>query len=144
MEPEAVGGLLDNLIQKYLKDALKDASFDYKAFLAHSKTKEAAQCLAVSLKAAAKLPFDLDDKGIDYALKALEELLDQYKNVGPVMVGSTAEPTMMQAKRWHSKEDVEEAMKRVGIDPLTIGSIVMLILQYAPDLIAMIKKLFGK
>ena len=142
MEPEAVGGFIDNLIQKYLKDALKDASFDYKAFLAHPKTKEAAQCLAVSLKAAAKLPFDLDDKGIDYALKALEELLDQYKNVGPVKVGAV--PEMMEAKRWHSKEDVEEALKKVGIDPLTIGSIVMLILRYAPDLYAMIKKLFGK
>lgn len=144
MEPEAVGGLLDNLIQKYLKDALKDASFDYKAFLAHPKTKEAAQCLAVSLKTAAKLPFDLDDKAIDYALASLMEVLDQYKNLGPVTVGSTAEPAMMEAKRWHSKEDVEDALKKVGIDPLTIGYLVMLILRYAPDLLAMIKKLFGK
>ena len=142
MEPEAVGGFIDNLIKRYLTDALKDASFDHKIFLGHPETRKAAQSLAISLKAAAKLPFDLDDKGIDYALKALEELLDQYKNVGPVKVG--ASPDMMEAKRWHSKEDVEEALKKVGIDPLTIGSIVMLILRYAPDLIAAIKKLFGK
>lgn len=142
MEPEAVGGLLDNLIQKYLKDALKDASFDYKAFLAHPKTKEAAQCLAVSLKTAAKLPFDLDDKGIDYALKALEELLDQYKNVGPVTVGAV--PEMMEVRRWHSEDDVKDALKKVGIDPITIGFLALRFLMVMPDLFAAIKKLFGK
>lgn len=142
MEPEAVGGLLDNLIQKYLKDALKDASFDYKAFLAHPKTKEAAQCLAVSLKAAAKLPFDLDDKGIDYALKALEELLDQYKNVGPVKVG--AAPEMMEVRRWHSEDDVKDALEKVGIDPITIGFLALRFLMVMPDLFAAIKKLMGK
>lgn len=142
MEPEAVGGLLDNLIQKYLKDALKDASFDYKAFLAHPKTKEAANALAVSLKAAAKLPFDLDDKGIDYALKALEELLDQYKNVGPVKVG--AAPEMMEVRRWHSEDDVKDALEKVGIDPITIGFLALRFLMVMPDLFAAIKKLFGK
>lgn len=140
MEHEAVGGFIDNLIQKYIKDALKDASFDYKAFLSHPKTKEAAQCLAVSLKAAAKLPFDIDDKGIDYALAALIEVLDQYKNLGPVTVGAAP----VEAKRKRSREEVEAELRKVGIDPLTIASIVMMILQYAPDLIAMIKKLFGK
>lgn len=142
MEPQEVGGLLDNLIQKYIKDALKDASFDYKAFLKHPKTREAAQCLAVSLKDAAKLPFDLDDKGIDYALKALEELLDQYKNVGPVKVGAV--PEMMEVRRWHSEDDVKDALKKVGIDPITIGFLALRFLMVMPDLFAAIKKLFGK
>lgn len=142
MEP--VGGMLDNLIKKYITDALKDASFDYKIFLGHPETKKAAQSLSIAAKASAKLPYEIDDKVIDYALAALMEVLDQYKNLGPVTVGSTADPAMMEAKRWHSKEDVQEALKKVGIDPLTITSLVILILQYAPDLIAMIKKLFGK
>lgn len=144
MAPEAVGGILDSLIKKYILDSLKDASFDYKVFLAHPETKNAAKSLAIAAKAAAKLPYEIDDKVIDYALAALMEVLDQYKNLGPVTVGSTAEPAMMEAKRWHSKEDVEDALKKVGVDPLTIGSLVMLILRYAPDLFAMIKKLFGK
>lgn len=142
MEHAEVGGVLDSIIKKYLTDALANAKFDFKKFLGHAKTKEAAQCLAASLKDAASLPFDLDDKAIDYALVALSELLDQYKNVGPVTVGATPEP--MEARKRRSKEEVEAELRKVGIDPLTIGSIIMLILQYAPDLIAMIKKLFGK
>lgn len=143
MEHEAVGGILDSLIKKYLTDALANASFDYKKFLGHAKTKEAAQALAVSLKASASLPFDLDDKAIDYALIALSELLDQYKNLGPVKVGA-AEPVPMEARKRRSREEVEAELRKVGINPLTIGSIIMLILQYAPDLVALIKKLFGK
>lgn len=146
MEPAAVGGFIDNLIGKYIKDMLANAAFDYKVFLGHPETKNAANALAISAKAAAKLPFDVDDKAIDMALAALVEVLDQYKNQGPVRVGvssvGTIEDFAVGAKR--SKEDVEKALKEVGIDPLTIGSIVMLILRYAPDLIAMIKKLFNK
>lgn len=142
MEHAEVGGILDSLIKKYITDALANAHFDHKKFLGHAKTKEAAQALAVSLKDSASLPFDLDDKAIDYALVALGELLDQYKNQGPVTVGATPEP--MEARKKRSKEEVEAELRKVGIDPLTIGSIIILILQYAPDLIAMIKKLFGK
>lgn len=80
------------------------------------------------------------DKGIDYALAALIEVLDQYKNLGPVTVGAAP----VEAKRKRSREEVEAELRKVGIDPLTIASIVMMILQYAPDLFAMIKKLFGK
>ena len=137
MEP--VNGWIDNIIQKYIKDMLKDVSFDYKALLGHPKTKEAAQCLAVAVKASVTMPFDVDDKAIDMALAALIELLDQYKNEGPVKVGATPEP--MERR---SRKEVEEALRAVGIDPITIASFVMLILQYAPDLIAMIKKIFGK
>ena len=142
MEPEAVGGFIDDLIKRYLTDALKDASFDHKIFLGHPETRKAAQSLAISLKAAAKLPFDLDDKGIDYALKALEELLDQYKNVGPVKVGAV--PEMMEVRRWHSEDDVKDALKKVGIDPITIGFLALRFLMVMPDLFAAIKKLFGK
>lgn len=142
MEPHPVEGVIDTLIKKYLTDALKDASFDHKIFLGHPETRKAAESLAIAAKAAAKLPFDLDDRGIDYALAALVAVLDQYKDIGPVKVGAT--PEFVEARKKHSKEEVEAELKKVGIDPLTIGSIIMLILQYAPSLIDAIKKLFGK
>jgi hypothetical protein len=142
MEPQPVEGVIDTLIKKYLTDALKDASFDHKIFLGHPETKKAAQSLAISLKAAAKLPFDLDDRGIDYALAALEAVLDQYKDVGPVKVGATPEP--VEARKRNSDQEINKELRKVGIDPATIGLIATLILRYAPDLIAAIKKLLGK
>lgn len=138
MEHEAVGGILDS----FIKSLLADAKFDYKAFLAHPKFREAIASLAVAVKDSASLPFGLDDKVVDQLVAALKLLLDQVKDTGPVTVGATPEP--MEARKRRSKEEVEAELRKVGIDPFTIGSIIMMILQYAPDLIAMIKKLFGK
>jgi len=138
MEHEAVGGILDS----FVKSLLADAKFDYKAFLAHPKFREAIASLAVAVKDSASLPFGLDDKVVDQLVAALKLLLDQVKDTGPVTVGAT--PAPMEASKRRSKEEVEAELRKVGIDPFTIASIIMMILQYAPDLIAMIKKLFGK
>lgn len=141
MEPQEMQGIIDTLIKKWITDALANASFDYRKFLGHPKTKEAAVALSVAAKDSVSLPFDMDDKGIDLALAALIQILDQYKDIGPVKVGATPDTV---GKRWHSREEVEAMLRSVGIDPITVASLIIMLLQYAPMLLDAIKKLFGK
>lgn len=126
-----------------LNDLFK-ANVDYKKFLGHVKTREAVECLRISARDSVSLPFNIDDVIIDQAANAVVVVLDQYKelhkNDNPLIVGAMANPVSKKRDR----EEVEAALRKAGIDPMTIASIVMFILQYAPVLIAAIKKLFGK
>lgn len=140
MQPDMVEGLFDGFIKKFIDDLIKSASFDVKKLLTHPKFKEGVSCLAIAAKDSATLPFNLDDKIIDQAVLLLDTIIEQYKNSGPVMVGTAP----VEAKRKHSREEVEAMLRSVGIDPITVASLIIMLLQYAPALLDAIKKLFGK
>lgn len=144
MEHEAVGGILADAVKKYILDQLSNAKVDIKGFVGDPDTRAGLQLIGKSAKKHATAPLDLDDKGIDYLLKLFDILAEQYKNAGPVTVGATPDEMEARRKPKHTEEEVKQALKEVGIDPLTIGSLIMLFLQYAPGLIEAIKKLFGK
>lgn len=144
MEHEAVGGILSDMVKKYILDQLANAKLDMKGFVTDADTRAGLHLIAKSAKKHATAPLDLDDKGIDYLLKLYDILAEQYKNEGPVTVGATPEEMEARRKPRHTEEEVKKALKEVGIDPLTIGSLIMLFIQYAPFLLEAIKKLFGK
>lgn len=135
-------------IQSGLGDLLK-LGIDYKKFLGHPQLKVGIEAIAVAAKDSISAPFNIDDMIINQAVAAIEIVLDQYKAINPVPVTPPGGGTVVGAManpvgKKRSKEEVEAALKSVGIDPMTIASIIMMILRYAPDLIAAIKKLFGK
>lgn len=144
MEHEAVGGILSDIAMKWIKDQFANAKVDIKGFITDPDTRAGLQLIGKSAKKHATAPLDLDDKGIDYALKLFDILAEQYKSIGPVTVGDTPEAMEARRKPKHTKDEVDAALRAVGIDPLTIAGIVMFLLQHAPSLIEAIKKLFGK
>lgn len=140
MEPEPVNGALADMLKKLFFDQLASAKVDFKGFITDPDTKAGLALVAKSGKKHATAPFDLDDRGIDYALSLFDILADQYKNSGPLTVGAT--PDVVEGR--HSQADVENELRKVGIDPITIGLLAMKILMMMPDLVAAIKKLLGK
>jgi hypothetical protein len=144
MEHEAVGGILADAVKKYILDQLSNAKVDIKGFVGDPDTRAGLQLIGKSAKKHATAPLDLDDKGIDYLLKLFDILAEQYKNLGPVTVGATPEEMEAMLRPRHTREEVEKALREVGIDPITIIGLIMTFLQYAPVLLEAIKKLFGK
>lgn len=144
MEHEEVGGILSDFVLKYIKDQFANAKVDVKGFVIDADTKAGLQLIGNSAKRHATAPLDLDDKGIDYALKLFDILVEQYKGTGPVTVGATPESFGSWFKPRWTEDEVKKALSAVGIDPITVIGLVMTLLQYAPSLYEAIKKLFGK
>lgn len=140
MEAEPVGGALADILKKLVLDQFSSAKVDFKGFITDPDTMAGLSLVAKSGKKHATAPFDLDDRGIDYALSLFNILVDQYKNSGPLTVGAT--PEVVEGR--NSRKEVEDELRKVGIDPITIGLLAMKLLMAMPDLIAAIKKLLGK
>lgn len=131
-----------NFIQNTIKSLLSQVDFDTAVLLKHPEFKKGMQSFAIAAKAAAKAPFDIDDKIIDQLVLVLEGVIDQQKSKGVIEVG--AAPDEMTWRPKHSRQEVEDAIRAEGGDPKTFAPWVLIALQFAPMLIDLIRKLMGK
>jgi len=129
--PPEVGGVIDSLLKGLLSNLKPDLGKIDKA-----KLKQGIGLCLDSLKTT--ISGSLDDMLIDAAKEAIGGLIDGVKseeNGGKLMVG---------AKRRRSKEEVEDLIKAEGGDPVKFAPWVLLLLQYLPQAIDLIRKLLGK
>ncbi len=127
---QVVGGVFDNILKGLLGSLKPDLPKIDKTLLKSG----VGQCLD-SLKPT--MTGTLDDMLIDAAKAALNGIIDGFgvKEDGHLVVG---------AKRKRSKEEVEDAIRAEGGDPSTFAHWLLLALQFAPQIIELIRKLLGK
>lgn len=133
-----------NFIQNTIKSLLSQVDFDTTVLLKHPEFKKGIQSFAIAAKAAAKAPFDVDDKAIDQLVLVLEGVIEQQKAKGVIEVGAL--PGEMLAPSFSRQEVEAEIEKIVGKDA-KISPLLIFGLQFLtnlPALIEMIKKIFGK
>jgi hypothetical protein len=130
MEP--MEGIFDNMILNLLKDALDVSKID------KPKLKSAVSLAADACKPATKLPADLDDKGWDMLKDAANVLIDKIGVQAPITVGAAPEVGR------RTRKDVEDAIRAEGGDPATFAPWLLLLLQFAPMMVELIRKLLGK
>lgn len=125
-----VGGIFDNI----LKGLLSNLKPDFKK-LDKAKLKQGVGLALDSLKPT--MSGSLDDMLLDAAKTALESVIDgiAVDQSGPMVVG---------ARKKRSKEEVEELIKAEGGDPTKFALWVILLLQFLPTAIELIRKLLGK
>ena len=142
MEYEEVGF---SFIQNSIKSLLSQVDFDSRAFVKHPEFRKGVASFAIAAKAAAKAPFDLDDKGIDQLVIIIDSVIEKQKNTGPIEVGSTAELHEV-GKAWRSRKEVEELIRAEGGDPTKFAPWVLIglqFIQFLPQLIALIQQFLG-
>lgn len=125
-----VGGIFDGLIDNLLKNMKPDFKKLDKA-----KLKQGVGLALDSLKG--MVSGSLDDMLIDAAKTALESVIDGIgvEQSGPMVVG---------ARKRRTKEEVEEMIKAEGGDPAQFSLFILLLLQFLPTAIELIRKLLGK
>lgn len=126
-----VGGIFDNILKGLLSNLKPDFSK-----LDKEKLKHGVALALDSLKPT--MSGSLDDMLLDAAKNALAAVIDglgvQAPN-GPLVVG---------AKKRRSKEEVEEMIRAEGGDPKTFAPWIMLLLQFLPTAIDLIRRLLSK
>lgn len=135
----------DLVISGGLADFFK-VEFDHKKFLGHPKFKEGVHSIGIAAKDSAKAPLDFDDRVIDATVSAIDAILDQYKNSGPLVVGASGESVVM-LKKHRTKEEAEQLLRDAGADPAKFSPFIILLIQLLPSVIAAIKyirELLGK
>lgn len=142
-----------SFIQNSIKAMLAQLDFDSQAFVKHPEFKKGVASFATAAKAAAKAPFDLDDKGIDQLVLIIDSVIETQKNLGPIEVGMTAEDKVHHhevaarpAKAWRSRKEVEDLIVAEGGDPKGFAPWVLIglqFIQFLPQLIAMIQQFMG-
>ncbi len=125
-----VGGIFDGLLTNLLKNMKPDFSK-----LDKTKLKQGVSLALDSLKTT--ISGTLDDMLIDAAKTALENVIDGIgvEQSGPMVVG---------ARKRRSKEEVEKMIADEGGDPKQFAPWVLLLLQFLPTAIELIRKLLGK
>lgn len=125
-----VGGIFDGLLKGLLSNMKPDFSKLDKA-----KLKQGMGLALDSLKTT--ISGSLDDMLIDAAKSALESVIDGIgvEQSGPMVVG---------ARKRRSKEEVEKLIVDEGGDPKQFAPWVLLLLQFLPTAIELIRKLLGK
>lgn len=126
-----VGGIFDNILKGLLGSLKPDFSKLDKA-----KLKQGVGLMLDSLKPT--MSGSLDDMLLDAAKTALEGFIDD------LGVQSPSGPLVVGAKRKRSREEVEDMIRAEGGEPKTFAPWLLLVLQFLPDAIALIKKLLGK
>jgi hypothetical protein len=129
MEP--MEGIFDGLLERLFRDAFDADKID------KPKLKSAASLAADAMKPATKLPADIDDAGWDMLKDAANKLIDSIGVEGPITVG--AAPVGRRTRK-----DVEDAIRAEGGDPKAFAPWLLLLLQYAPLMVELIRKLLGK
>lgn len=142
-----------SFIQNSIKAMLAQLDFDGQAFVKHPEFAKGVASFAAAAKAAAKAPFDLDDKAIDQLVLVIGSVIETQKNLGPIEVGCTAadkvhhlEVSARPGKAWRSRKEVEDLITAEGGDPKGFAPWVLIGLQFAqflPQLIAMIQQFLG-
>ena len=125
-----VGGLFDNILKGLLSNLKPDFSK-----LDKSKLKQGVGLALDSLKPT--MSGSLDDMLLDAAKSALENVID---NLGVDPKG----PLVVGAKRRRSKEEVEELIRNEGGSPAQFAPWLLLVLQFLPTAIELIRKLLNK
>jgi hypothetical protein len=141
MQPEVmvVGGLFDNLLKSLIQ--MPDFAKADKPLL-----KTGVGNVLDSLKPTTN---SLGGMVLDAAKTALLSIIDSWTLNAPALVVG-ASPEMMTefaisgAKRKRSKADVEAAIIAEGGDVSKFSPFLLLLLQFAPGIIALIQKLLGK
>jgi len=124
-------------------------AFDRKKFIKHPEFKKAIHSFAIAAKDAASLPADLDDVAIDQIVMLLDGIIDQQQLSGPLEVGATPDEMARprRLRKYHTREEVLEAIRQAGGDPsdtIKFSPAILLLLQYLPTLIDFIMKLINK
>lgn len=126
-----VGGFIDNLLKNFLNSLKPDLSK-----LDKVKAKAGIDNLVDSVKGVFG-----GGAIVSMLLDSGKELLNDWidsigvQNPGPLVVG---------ARRKRTRQEVEDAIVAEGGDPKTFSPFLLLLLQYAPALIELIRKLLGK
>ena len=140
-------GILADILLKNLLGKLTFA-FDPKKLIKHPEFKKGIHSFAIAAKDAASLPADLDDVVIDQIVMLLDGIIDQQQLSGPIEVGATPDQMARpRLKRYHTREEVLEAIRQAGGDPSDtrkFSPAILLLLQYLPTLIDFIMKLINK
>jgi len=125
-----VGGIFDNILKGLLGSLKPDFSKLDKA-----KLKQGIGLALDSLKPT--MSGSLDDMLLDAAKTALESVIDGLgvDQSGPLVVG---------ARKKRSKEEVEELIRSEGGGPTQFAPWILLVLQFLPTAIDLIRKLLGK
>jgi hypothetical protein len=125
-----VGGMFDNILKGLLFNLKPDFSK-----LDKVKFKQGVGLALDSFKPT--ISGSLDDMLIDAAKNALESVIDGLgvKQDGPLVVS---------AGRRRSRQDVEDMILAEGGDPATFAPWLLLVLQFLPTAIDLIRKLLGK
>ena len=130
-EPQVVGGIFDNLLKGLLGNLKPDFTKVDKV-----KLKQGIGLALDSLKTT--ISGSLDDMLIDAVKSALDALIDGLGTPTPNA------PLVVGAKKKRTKEDVGAAILAEGGDPTKFAPWLMLVLQFAPQIIELIRKLLGK
>lgn len=124
-----VGGFFDDLLKRFLSGLAPDLSKLDKA-----KAKSGVGDLIDAVK-----PVFGGGAIVSMLLDAGKELvqdwIDELGTPGPLVIG---------ARRKKTRQEVEDAIRAEGGDPATFSPFLLLLLQYAPMLIELIRKLLGK
>lgn len=132
-----VGGLFDNLLKSLIQwPDFKKAD--------HAMLK---QGIGLSLDALKPTTNSLGGMVIEAAKTALMGLVDTLKSSAPLIVGASPEDREEQvvgAGRKRSKKDVEDMIRAEGGDPKTFAPWLLLLLQFLPTAIELIRKLLNK
>lgn len=130
-EPQVVGGIFDSLLKGLLGNLKPDFTKVDKV-----KLKQGIGLALDSLKTT--ISGSLDDMLIDAVKSALEALIDGLGTPTPNA------PLVVGAKKKRTKEDVEAAIIAEGGNPSQFAPWLLLALQFAPQIIELIRKLLGK
>jgi hypothetical protein len=124
-----VGGFLDNLLKNFLAGLKPDM-----AKLDKAKAKSGVNDLIDSVK------------GVFGGGAIVSMLLDSAKELAGEWIDGLGvkQPLVIGANRRRSRQDVEDAIRAEGGDPATFSPFLLLLLQYAPMLVELIRKLLGK
>lgn len=126
-----VGWLMDNILKGLLGSLKPDFTK-----LDKEKLKQGVGLALDSLKPT--MSGSLDDMLLDAAKNALAAVID---GLG---VASPSGPLVVGAKKKRSKEEVEELIRAEGGDPKTFAPWILLVLQFLPTALDLIKRLLGK
>lgn len=132
------------IIQNVFTSLFSQIDWDTETLVKHPEFKKGINSLAIAAKAAAKAPFDLDDRAIDQLVMVIDAMIEQKKNIGVIEVGDLPGESTARLKKRHSRQQVEEAIRAEGGDPATFSPFLLVALQFAPMLIELIRKLLGK
>lgn len=132
-----VGGLFDNLLKSLIQwPDFKKAD--------HAMLK---QGVGLALDALKPTTNALGSMLIDAAKTALQGLIDTLKAAAPLVVGASPEAreeAIVGAGRKRSKKEVEDMITAEGGDPKTFAPWILLLLQFLPTAIELIRKLLNK
>lgn len=152
VEFRAAGDLISNLLNGLLssfKPNIRNIN--------HELLKDGISRVIDSVKP--MIPGSLDDLLFDSAKVAIHTMIDGWKNAPPVVVGAVSESgvpltTQEMANEWaisaakkarlRSQEEVEAMITAEGGNPKQFAPWLLLLLQYLPAALELIKKLLNK